>query len=76
MACILDGMCKLEQCIVYTMYSLNSECTRQLDTDGSVIKFSMSAVKVMKAPALVAPCCCIHNFLYEGVVFCRSQYVL
>jgi len=70
-------MFKLEHCIVFAMYSLNNECrTRQLDTDGSVIKFSMSAVKVMKAPALVAPCCCIHNFLCEVIAFCRSQYVL
>ena len=56
------------------MYSLHNECrTRQLHTDGPVIKFSMSAVKVMKAPALMAPCCCIPNILYEGIAFCRSQ---
>jgi len=70
-------MCKPEHCIVFAMYCLNNECrTRQLDKDGSVIKFSMSAVKVIKAPDLVASCCCIHNFLYEGIAFCRSQYVL
>jgi len=67
-------MCKLEHCIVFATYSLSNECrTRQVDTDGSVIKFSMSAVKMMKDPALVAPCCCIDNFLYEGIAFCRSQ---
>jgi len=66
-------MCKLDNCIVFAMYSLNNECrTRQLDTDGSVIKFSISTVKVMKAPALVAPCCCIHNFCMKGLHFAGS----
>ena len=60
------------------MNGLNSECcTRQLDSEGSVIKFSMSTAKLMRIPAVVIPCCSIQNFCMKGLHFAGpSRFLL